>query len=162
MSSELTIRHELRCGDLGRIIALHGEVYEPIVGFGLRFEAFVGRTIAEFVLDSDGVGQLWLLERNGKLVGCTAVVLRDAQQGQIRWVVIDPSERGQGLGRKMVNEAIDFCRQQNCNSIYLETTDGLVESQTLYESLDFRVTSNTIDELWDGKRPLIVMQLDLA
>ena len=50
---ETRIRTELRCGDLGRIIALHGEVYEPLGGYGLRFEAFVARTIAEFILDND-------------------------------------------------------------------------------------------------------------
>jgi GNAT superfamily N-acetyltransferase len=162
MSNDLTIRHELRCGDLGRIIALHGEVYGPIPGFGLPFEAFVGRTMAEFILDNDGAGRLWLLERDGKLVGCTAIILRGDQQGQVRWVVVDPSERGQGHGRKMVGEAVDYCRKQNCKSVYLETTDGLVESQTLYESFGFRVASNTVEELWDGTRPLIYMQLDLA
>lgn len=162
MSNDIETRHDLRCGDLGRIVELHGEVYDPIGGFGLRFEAFVARTLAEFVLDDDANGRLWLLEREGRLIGCTAVVLRENDQGQIRWVVIDPSERGQGLGRRMVTDAIAYCREHNCGSIYLETTDGLRESQTLYESFGFQVTSNTIAELWDGERPLIIMQLDLA
>ena len=47
--ADIKIRHELRCGDLGRIIALHGVVYEPLGGFGLSFEAYVAKTIAEYV-----------------------------------------------------------------------------------------------------------------
>ena len=46
MPDEITIRHELRPGDLGRIVSLHGEAYEPLGGYGLRFEAYVGQTIA--------------------------------------------------------------------------------------------------------------------
>jgi GNAT superfamily N-acetyltransferase len=162
MSTDLEIRHELRCGDLGRIITLHGEVYEPLPGFGLQFEAFVGRTIAEYILDNNANGRFWLVERNGRLVGCTAVVLREDKRGQLRWVVVDPAERGHGLGKQLVSDAIEYCREEGCRSIFLETTDGLPESQTLYESYGFEITSNTDAELWDGKRPLIYMQLDLA
>jgi GNAT superfamily N-acetyltransferase len=156
------IRTRLRCGDLGRIIQLHGEVYEPLIGYGLRFEAFVARTIAEFILDNNASGQIWLAERDDRLVGCAAIVLRDQQRGQLRWVVVDPSERGRGLGKRLVNAAIDYCRDKDCSSVFLETTNGLPESQTLYESLGFSVTNNGIEELWDGPRPLIIMEMDLA
>lgn len=158
----LEIRSELRCGDLGRIVELHGLVYEPLDGFGLKFEAFVGRTIAEFVLDNDAAGQIWLAERGGRLVGCTAIVLRENQRGQLRWVLVDSSERGQGLGKKLVSAAMDYCRENGCDTIFLETTDGLPESQTLYESLGFTVKANSVEPLWDGPRPLIVMEIDLA
>ena len=77
MSDDLTIRHDLRCGDLGRLIALHGEAYESLGAYGLRFEAFVAQTIADFMLRDDAKGRIWLAERGGQLVGCTAIVLRD-------------------------------------------------------------------------------------
>jgi len=162
MSDDLCIRTELRPGDLGRIISLHGEVYDPLGGYGLRFEAFVGRTIAEFILDNDARGQIWLAERDNRLVGCTAIALRDGARGQLRWVLVEPSERGRGLGKQLVGFAMDYCRNQGCESVFLETTDGLPESQTLYEKLGFEVTSDVIDELWDGPAPLIIMEMDLA
>ena len=159
---ETRIRTELRCGDLGRIIALHGEVYEPLGGYGLRFEAFVARTIAEFILDNDARGQIWLAERGSRLVGCAAIALRDNNRGQLRWVVVDPSMRGRGMGKQLVYAAIDYCRKAGCESVFLETTDGLPESQALYEKLGFTVTSEAMEELWDGPRPLIIMETDLA
>ncbi len=162
MSSELSIRHELRCGDLGRIISLHGEVYEPLGGYGLRFEAFVGQTIADFILRDNANGRIWLAERAGILVGCAAAVLREDDTGQLRWVVVDPAERGNGLGKNLVARTLAYCRDQGCRSVHLETTDGLPESEKMYARLGFRVTSKTSEELWDGLRPLILMQLDFA
>jgi len=162
MPPDLSIRHELRSGDLGRIVSLHGEAYAPLAGFGLRFEAYVAQTIAEYVLDNDARGRIWLAEQDGRLIGCTAVALRDDNTSQIRWVVVDPAARGHGLGKELVGRAVDYCKVEARNSIYLYTTDGLAESQSLYEKLGFSITSNEPDELWDGTRPLIRMQLDLA
>jgi GNAT superfamily N-acetyltransferase len=162
MTDDISIRTDLRPGDLGRIISLHGEVYDPLGGYGLTFEAFVGRTIAEFILDNNARGQIWLAERGGRLVGCTAIALRDSNRGQLRWVLVDPSARGRGIGKQLVGSAMDYCREEGCESVFLETTDGLLESQTLYEKLGFAVTSETVEELWDGPRPLIIMEMDLA
>jgi GNAT superfamily N-acetyltransferase len=160
MPKDLSIRHELAAGDLGRIVSLHGEAYAPLPGFGQRFEAYVASTVAEYVLDNDARGRIWLAEQDGRLIGCTAIALRD-DTAQLRWVVVDPAARSAGLGGTLVDKAIAFCRSHGCASIYLFTTDGLPASQALYEKLGFRITSNELGELWDGERPLIRMQLDL-
>ena len=161
LPAEITIRHELRAGDLGRIIELHGECYDDLPGFGITFEAFVARTIAEFVLDVGANGRIWLAERDGRVIGCSAIVLRDNARGQLRWVLVAPSARGIGLGKELVLDALDWCRNKNCREVYLETTNGLPESQALYEALGFRVVSDSPEELWDGVRPLILMELEL-
>ena len=162
MPGEITLRHELRPGDLGRITSLHGETYAPLGEYGLRFEAYVGQTIAEFVLNNNARGRIWLVEQAGDLVGCAAIVLRGEGVAQLRWVVVAPSARGQGLGSKLMSHTLDYARDQKSKAVILETTNGLPESQALYEKLGFQVTSNSIEELWDGKRPLICMRLDLA
>jgi peptidyl-dipeptidase Dcp len=112
MSDEITIRHELRCGDLGRIISLHGEAYESLGGYGLRFEAYVGQTIAEYVLQTDSKGRIWLAERSDALVGCAAIILRGEGVAQLRWVVVDPSSRGRSLGRKLMDRSLAYAREQ--------------------------------------------------
>lgn len=161
MTTDLDIRHELRCGDLGRIVTLHGEAYEPLPGFGLKFEAYVARTIAEYVLDNDAGGRVWLAERDGQLVGCTAIALRDGATAQLRWVLVDTTARGVGLGRRLVEAALDFSRESGCSGVFLESTDGLPESQALYDDLGFETVSSNDEELWDGVRPLIRMQMEL-
>src|SRR3990167_5277769 len=44
-----TLRSELRPGDLGRIVWLHGTVYAHECGFDPTFEAYVAGPLAEFV-----------------------------------------------------------------------------------------------------------------
>jgi N-acetylglutamate synthase-like GNAT family acetyltransferase len=161
MQNDINIRHELQVGDLGRIITLHGTAYDALPGYGLKFEAYVARTVAEYYLDAGGVGRIWMAEIDQELVGCAAMVLREGGLGQLRWVLVDASTRGIGLGRELVNRTLDYARNQRCSSVFLETTDGLPESQQLYEKLGFSVTSNEREELWDGERPLIRMTLPL-
>ena len=79
----------------------------------------------------------------------------------MRWVLVDPSARGIGLGKELVNRALDYSRESGSTKVYLETTDGLPESQTLYEKLGFVEVMNQPEELWDGVRPLIHMELAL-
>jgi len=161
LADTISVRDELRAGDLGSIVALHGTCYEALPGFGLAFEAYVARTVAEYILDAGAKGRIWIAERDGRLVGCTAIVLRDEDRGQLRWVLVDQSARGLGLGKRLVNNALQFCRNNGCKEVFLETTDGLPESQALYDALGFEIVSHESEILWDGVRPLIHMKLEL-
>ena len=116
----ISVRDELRPGDLGRIIALHGKCYESLPGFGLAFEAYVARTVAEYILDSGAKGRIWIAEKDDQLVGCTAIVLREENRGQLRWVLVDQSMRGIGLGKQLVNAALRYCRDNGCKKFFLK------------------------------------------
>jgi N-acetylglutamate synthase-like GNAT family acetyltransferase len=160
--ADIQIRDDLRCGDLGRIITLHGIVYEPLGGFGLSFEAYVAETIAEYVLYNESRGRVWLAERNNDLIGCAAIAEREQNIGQLRWVLVNSAMRGLGLGHRLVTLALDHCLERGMASVCLETTDGLPESMQLYENLGFEVLSTERADLWDGPRKLIKMTLPLS
>ena len=160
--SAISIRDEIGAGDLGRIVALHGHVYDELDGFGLAFEAYVAKTISEYVLENECRGKIWLAECDGRLVGCAAIAERENNAGQLRWVLVDSECRGTGLGRRLVEDAINYCRQRGFNSVFLETTSGLSESMALYDKLGFKTVSETVVDLWDGPGDLITMELQLA
>ena len=61
-------------GDIGAVVSLHGTVYAREYGFDLTFEAYVAGPLSEFVLKGQDRGRLWLAEREGRLVGCVAIV----------------------------------------------------------------------------------------
>lgn len=149
MSGGVTIRTELRPGDLGRIVTLHGEGYAGEQGrFGLAFEAYVARTIAEYVIDNGARGRIWLAERNGALAGCTAMADRGGK-GQLRWVIVSPDARGLGIGKTLVANAMDYAAQQGWSEVYLETTSGLPASMDIYLRLGFEIAGEERLELWD-------------
>ncbi|MDT8449083.1 MAG: GNAT family N-acetyltransferase [Wenzhouxiangellaceae bacterium] len=158
LPDDLKIRHELRPGDLGRLIALHGQVYADEPGFGPEFEAFVARTVAEYGLDNRFRGRVWLLERGDELVGCAAIAHRGGGRAQLRWVLLARAVRGTGLGRHLVETALGYCRSKGYGEVYLETTDGLEASTGLYRKLGFDHVSSEPVPLWAGVRPLMRMR----
>lgn len=161
----ITIRSDLRPGDLGRIIALHGTAYEgEKKHFGLTFEAFVARTIAEFVLDNAAKGRVFMAERGGDLVACAAMVERNVPQGvhgQLRWILCDPSARGLGLGKKLVGMAMEHARSSGYSEVFLETTEGLDASMTIYRKLGFTEEKREAEKLWLGENTVITMRMKL-
>ena len=149
MTGAITFRTDLKPGDLGRIVTLHGEGYAGEQGhFGLAFEAYVARTIAEYVIDNAARGRIWLAECNGALVGCTAMADRGGK-GQLRWVIVSPQARGLGVGKTLVANAMDYAAQQGWSEVYLETTSGLTASMDIYLRLGFEIVGEDHLELWD-------------
>src|SRR3954466_15225154 len=124
---DLTVRHDLRPGDMGRVIALHGQLYAEEYGFDHGFEAYVAETVAEFgKLARPGLDRLWVAEREGRLVGSIAIVGRENGAAQLRWFLVHPDARGSGLGRRLIDDALTFCRTGGYQSVYLWTVSGLV------------------------------------
>jgi GNAT superfamily N-acetyltransferase len=149
--SEITIRHDLRPGDMGRVISLHGELYAQEYGFDHGFEAYVAETMAELGRPArPGLDRLWVAERGGRLVGSIAILGRDDGAAQLRWFLVDQETRGSGLGRRLVEEALAFCRAAGCRSVYLWTVTGLDAAAHLYVSAGFRKTETKPPELLWG------------
>ncbi|MEM8770738.1 MAG: GNAT family N-acetyltransferase [Pseudomonadota bacterium] len=164
----IIIRTDLRPGDLGRLIALHGDAYGPDEAhFGLTFEAFVARTVADYILDDGGNGRIWFAEQGDRLAATAALVVRpgtavgDAPKGQLRWIVADPAWRGRGLGKRLIEAAIGYARERGCDEAYLETTDGLDASMAIYRKLGFVETERVIETMWRDA-PKITMRLSLT
>lgn len=150
---DVTIRHDLRPGDMGRVIALHGVLYAEEYGFDHGFEAYVAETVAEFgKLARPEMDRLWVAERNGRLVGSIAIVGREDASAQLRWFLVHPEVRGAGLGRRLIAEALAFCRAAGCRSVYLWTVNGLDAAAHLYVAAGFRKTETKPPELLWGVR----------
>ena len=142
----LRLRQDLRPGDLGRVIALHGEVYQHRPDFGLEFEAFVARTIAEYERENDCNGRIWLLERDAnspQLVGWCAIAFRPGGWAQLRWVLLRAELCGGGLVKRLIETGLQHCRESGVERVYLETIDSLKASSALYRKPGFREISMT-------------------
>ncbi|MBB5519295.1 GNAT family N-acetyltransferase [Amphiplicatus metriothermophilus] len=158
MKDDVSIRKELRPGDLGRILLLHGQWYEEESGhFGLPFEAYVAKTLAEFVLENGAKGTVFLAERGDEPVGCAALVDR-GEAGQLRWVLVAPPARGAALGRRLVEAALEQARADGKKRVFLETTTGLDASMAIYRSLGFKIVREETVPLWSGPQTMIVME----
>lgn len=133
----IVLRQELRPGDLGRIIQLHGLAYARACHFGPLFEADVAARLAEFVQSRGDGDRLWIAERAGRVVGCLAVVGLSPRDAQLRWFLIDPSVRGMGLGERLLREAAEFCTVRRYECVFLWTIRPSKATAEMYRAAGF-------------------------
>jgi GNAT superfamily N-acetyltransferase len=146
--SGITIRTELRPGDLGAVVHLHGTIYGRERGWDATFEAYVAGPLSEFVLRADPHERLWIAEDGERIVGCVAIVAAGPQTAQLRWFLVDPASRGAGLGRRLLQEAVAFCRAAGCSRIALWTERSLTAAAHLYRAEGFRLVEEKPGRHW--------------
>ena len=144
----ISIRHDLRPGDVGYITYLHGILYAPEQGWDHTFDAYVAIPLAEFARSRLPGQSIWIVEDGERIVGSVAIVKFSERAGQLRWLLLDPEVRGQGIGRRLVEEALDFCRDAGYSSVFLWTVNTLPVAAKLYQSVGFRKTEELTHELW--------------
>lgn len=155
------IRHELEPGDLGMVVHLHGVTYAREYGLDTTFEPYVAKPLADFVLS--GAGRLWIAQDDGgRVVGSIALVDAEAGVGQLRWFLLVPEARGSGLGRRLLEAALDYARQRGLAHIYLWSFADLTDAIRLYERAGFRTTQTKTGFVWGADRTEVRMDLDLA
>ena len=86
-------------------------------------------------------GCIILAKQNDTVVGCVA--LKPIAQGvaEMKRLYVRPQARGEGLGRKLVEELIRFAKESTYESIKLDTVSKLKEAIALYRSVGFVETS---------------------
>jgi GNAT superfamily N-acetyltransferase len=147
--SDVVIRVGLRPGDLGFITYLHGILYAEEEGFDSTFEPYIAVPLREFSLSPDRERQrIWVAEQGGRVVGSVAVVRHSEGEAQLRWLLVHPDARGRGLGRRLVGEALDFCREAGYGKVILWTVSVLETAAHIYRSSGFRRTESRTHEIW--------------
>jgi N-acetylglutamate synthase-like GNAT family acetyltransferase len=144
----IALRTELRPGDLGMVVHLHGVLYARERGFDPTFEAYVAGPLSEFVRAENPRERLWLAERDGRIVGCVAIVAASPRTAQLRWFLVDPSTRGAGLGKRLLSEAVAFCQDCGYREVILWTESALTVAAHLYQSAGFRKTAEKPGRMW--------------
>jgi GNAT superfamily N-acetyltransferase len=157
----VTVRTELRPGDLGRIVTLHGTLYAAERGWDATFEAYVAGPLAEFVLGTADRQRLWLAERDGRLVGCIAIVAGGPASAQLRWFLVEPSARGTGLGKRLLQEALAFARDRGYTEVMLWTERSLAAAAHLYQRAAFRKVEEKPGRQWGADVTLERYELHL-
>jgi GNAT superfamily N-acetyltransferase len=141
-------------GAIGRIAELHAVYYHQEWRFGLYFEAKVATEMSHFLSrfkkNQDGFWTACNDERvQGSIVidGLNAV----SEGAHLRWYIVSPEMQGKGIGRLLLNHAIQFCRNLNYSQIYLWTFEGLESARCLYEQNGFRMAFQQEGSQWGTK-----------
>jgi N-acetylglutamate synthase-like GNAT family acetyltransferase len=137
---DITIRTELRPGDIGYITYLHGTLYSQEYNYGVSFEAYVAKGLHEFYEQYDpATNRVWVCEHDSKMIGFLLLMNR-GNAAQLRYFLILPTYRGIGLGKKLMDLYMDFLHQCKYQSSYLWTTHELYSAAYLYKKYGFHLT----------------------
>jgi GNAT superfamily N-acetyltransferase len=158
LTSSISIRTDLRPGDIGMVIHLHGIIYAEEQGWDSTFDAYVAGPIAEFVKSRSDRDRIWIVELAdgaaegergaNRIVGSIAIVEASDGEAQLRWLLLAPEVRGLGLGKRLAEGALAFSRSAGYSTAFLWTVRGLEAATSLYESLGFEETEEKTSKIW--------------
>jgi DNA-binding MarR family transcriptional regulator/GNAT superfamily N-acetyltransferase len=146
-------------GDMGWVVYRHGILYAQEYGWDERFEALVAQIAAEFIQNFDPKRErCWIAERDAEIVGSVFLVKKDDEIAKLRLLLVEPSARGHGIGKRLVDECIRFAKHIGYKKITLWTQSNLTAARNIYEQAGFQITSQQkhksfgkelVAETWD-------------
>ena len=112
----------------------------------------MAKTFSDYAWPLGNRERLWLLEKEGSLLGSIAIVQASPREAQLRWLLLDPRIRGRGLGGGLVTEAVEFSRACGYEKVILWTEGSLATATALYRKAGFILTQRKPGFIWGAAR----------
>ncbi|AZO24343.1 GNAT family N-acetyltransferase [Mesorhizobium sp. M1E.F.Ca.ET.045.02.1.1] len=134
------ILRPLQVGDIGLITHRQGLLYAQDYGWDETYEALVAEILGEFVKNFVPQWERgWIAEREGEVVGSVFVMRKSPKVAKLRLLYVEPSARGLGIGRRLVDECVAFARAKGYKTLTLWTNDILGSARRIYQAAGFKL-----------------------
>lgn len=132
--------------DLPRLVELLGYLFEQESDF--KPDCRKQKTGLKAILRDPKIGCLWVAKRDGRVVGMVSLLytISTAEGGPVAWLedlVVDPSYRGQGIGKSLLRFVIADGRKKGLKRITLLTDMDNQKAKALYKSHGFKSSGMT-------------------
>lgn len=154
----ITIRPFIQ-SDIEYIISRHKTLYYAERHLSGSFSSYVDEIVYHFVDHFNAKTDcLNILECNGVPAGSIAIAKVDENTAQLRFFMLEPEMRRRGYGNRLMDMALDFCRNKRYKKVFLLTITAQVIARHVYETHGFYRVSSTdksdwgygiIEERWD-------------
>jgi GNAT superfamily N-acetyltransferase len=149
--SDITIARGYIPGAIGRVAELNGTYYHEQWGFGLVFEAMVATDLSQFLNRCDETRDgFWTALYGGRVEGHITIDGVHAQTAgaHLRYFIVSDILRGRGVGNRLIDTAVRFCRGAGHKKIFLWTFEGLEAARYLYEKTGFHLVEQKRGSRW--------------
>ena len=145
-------RRSHRPGDMGWLVQRHGELYWNEYHYDERFEVLVADIVAQFIQNLDATRErCWIAEREGERVGCVLLVKKSETVAKLRVLLVEPSARGLGIGKCLVDECVSFARKAGYKKVMLWTQSELGAARRIYKAAGFELIAEERHDSWSRK-----------
>jgi len=141
--------------DLPVVLEKHKELYAKEFNYPPGpFGEAVSNGLDHFA--NGGSGMMWIAEHQSKpesddkevvWAGSIAVVSTEST-GRLRFMLVAPEFRSCGLGRQLMDTALNYRLEKNCKRMTLSTTGDCVSAHRLYKRYGLRVVDVTQGTSW--------------
>lgn len=118
-------------------------------------------------LDRSNYNRIFFAEHGTKLIGCITIEIwkewSEAKAygkrcGSLSYIFVSPDYQNQGIGQRLITEAIQYCVTRSCYQLKLEL-EVHNKARALYERLGFTIseTSSYFMPTVQEKRPTYIM-----
>ena len=142
------------CGEEHTILEFYYQLIDHMqdTEYPLRWEKGVYPVLSD-IADALNMGALYVAEEDGNIAGAFIVNHiqgegyqlvdwnikgSDTEIAVIHLLATAPECQGKGIGRKMLEKAVEICRSENVSSIRLDTLPWNLPGKRLYESFGFQ------------------------
>lgn len=154
----ITIRPFIQ-SDIEYIISRHKTLYYAERHLSGTFSTYVDDIVYRFVENFNAdTDCLKILECNGVPAGSIAIAKVDEKTAQLRFFMLEPEMRQRGYGNRLMDMALEFCREKGYEKVFLLTITAQVIARHVYETHGFYKTGSfdksewgdgVIEERWD-------------
>ena len=112
----------------------------------------MARIVAEFIEKFDSTRErCWIAEKDGENVGAVFLAKKSVAIAKLRLLLVEPSARGLGIGKRLVEECVRFAREVGYKKIMLWTQSELTAARRIYESVGFKLVGEEKHSSWSRK-----------
>jgi N-acetylglutamate synthase-like GNAT family acetyltransferase len=118
--------------DLSWVVQTNAEVYAQEFGWDASYATLVARIVEEFATSTSSRQAGWIAEHRGERIGCVMLVEEDDRTARLRLLLVHPDGRGQGLGGRLIDTALEHARAVGYEETVLWTNHPLAAARHLY------------------------------
>lgn len=145
----VTIR-QYKTGDAGAVIGIMREIFVYEHGWTTAFLREAVRTLGKMLMTMVPSRELFLVcESKEGLCGVMFLKSMDNDTSIIRWLAVKKEYRGRGIGKTLLEMALQFCREAGYSKVKLNTVSGLDRAMKTYLKAGFAKTGEKEQFVWN-------------